>query len=242
MITPESGIFAFDCQSNNITTGPNNKGLLLYTNTWDVVGYGTNPDNSKWKLRFAKTYTVEMPAKGWTTLNLPFAVSLPEGLTASYPTDAKKYTDNGVTVNSVEMTPLNGNEIPANFPVVLQGKADNYTLTILPANEDVSTTGWKENKFKGVLLPETVNTEAMYNLELNGETFTLVEPKEGESDVKVEANSAYLPSNNVTTGITDVVAADTNADNVWFDLVGRRVLNPAKGVYVNAAGKKVLFK
>ena len=72
----------------------------------------------------------------------------------------------------------------------------------------------------------------------------------------ITANKAYLPVTNVqnaqgvmmafsfgdeVTGIDNVNAAAPAAKK-YYDLQGRRVLYPAKGIFVTEDGQKVLFK
>ena len=72
----------------------------------------------------------------------------------------------------------------------------------------------------------------------------------------IVANKAYLPVANVqgvqgvmmafsfgneVTGIDNVNAAAPAAKK-YYDLQGRRVLYPAKGIFVTEDGQKVLFK
>ena len=72
----------------------------------------------------------------------------------------------------------------------------------------------------------------------------------------IAANKAYLPVANVqnaqgvmmafsfgdeVTGIDSVNAAAPAAKK-YYDLQGRRVLYPAKGIFVTEDGQKVLFK
>ena len=73
-----------------------------------------------------------------------------------------------------------------------------------------------------------------------------------DSDRTLGSNKAYLElpttMNHVrsitiggpTTGIEDTVAESTEAEE-YYDLQGRRVMNPTKGIYVTKSGKKVLF-
>ena len=56
------------------------------------------------------------------------------------------------------------------------------------------------------------------------------------------AASFTLRFGETTTGIDSVeAAADTDTD-VYYDLSGRRVLYPTKGIYVKADGTKVFLK
>lgn len=44
------------------------------------------------------------------------------------------------------------------------------------------------------------------------------------------------------TGIQNTVAGQDEKDNIFFDLSGRRVQAPAKGIYVTGNGKKIYVK
>ena len=72
----------------------------------------------------------------------------------------------------------------------------------------------------------------------------------------IVANKAYLPQTNIqnaqgvmmafsfgdeVTGIDNVNAATATAKK-YYDLQGRRVLYPAKGIFVTEDGQKVLLK
>ena len=68
----------------------------------------------------------------------------------------------------------------------------------------------------------------------------------------IGANKAYLTYSgsqaptffafgNETTGIEMPTVEDVNADAVVYDLQGRRVVNPTKGLYI-VNGKKVVIK
>jgi len=76
----------------------------------------------------------------------------------------------------------------------------------------------------------------------------------GSSITAVPANKAYLPHDNSSaynalrlsfgevTGLDAVAAPVKDADKVYYDLQGRRILYPTHGVYVTAAGEKVFIQ
>lgn len=192
---------------------------------------------------------IEVPltiaANDYTTLCLPFNVKLPEGsaVKAYYASQAA-----GDVLKLKEITGI----IPANEGVILQNTGDAETTINLTITTDEATT-LNGNKLKGVTAKRE-GYDALSNYVLatkNGAT--------GFYKAKftaITANKAYLPVANVqnaqgvmmafsfgdeVTGIDNVNAAAPAAKK-YYDLQGRRVLYPAKGIFVTEDGQKVLFK
>ena len=100
---------------------------------------------SAWYLIPAETVSLTVGEAGYATLNLPVAVSLPEGLTA--------YTATDETQDAVVLTEVEGRTLPAGSPVIVAGAAGTYPLTLLPQNADASLDG---NGLRGTMMAETV--------------------------------------------------------------------------------------
>lgn len=100
---------------------------------------------SAWYLIPAETVSLTVGEAGYATLNLPVAVSLPEGLTA--------YTATDETQDAVVLTEVKGRTLPAGSPVIVAGAAGTYPLTLLPQNADASLDG---NGLRGTTMAETV--------------------------------------------------------------------------------------
>ena len=218
---------------------PDNAGLHLDAN-YDIVGW-TNGDASEWYLVEAATIDLTITEAGYATVNYPFAVQVPAEVTAYTGTLSK---DKAVfNLNEIE----NG-IIPANTPVILQGAADTYNLTILTDNTDKPI---ENNDLNGICLSQEINDAADAYILGNKDSevgFYLMD----KTDRTLAANKAYIelpaaanPVRSIviggpTTGIEDTVAESTEAEE-YYDLQGRRVMNPTKGIYVTKSGKKVLF-
>lgn len=99
---------------------------------------------SAWYLIPAETVSLTVGEAGYATLNLPVAVSLPEGLTA--------YTATDETQDAVVLTEV-GRTLPAGSPVIVAGAAGTYQLALLPQNADESLDG---NGLRGTTMAETV--------------------------------------------------------------------------------------
>lgn len=204
------------------------------------------------RIQKVTTYPVSISAAGYASLCLPFSVTLPEsGLTAYKVTAINRDNNNEMNLESV------GNTIPAGEPVILQGAAGNYTLTI-NADNGTKVTG---NILTGATVKRTGISEDYYALAKKtiDETETVAFFR--VSTTNMPANKAYLLKKNIpaqadnaamfmfnfdgnggeVTDINTATKAETES-NVYYDLNGRRVLYPSHGIYVKGNGQKVFIK
>lgn len=220
---------------------PNGKeydGVATWTDKKDGGNY--------WQFIKVTEVPLNIAANDYTTLCLPFNVKLP-GNSA-----VKAYYASAAAGEVLKLEEITNGIIPANEGVILhntsEAEAANINLTI--TTEEATLT---ENKLKGVTAKRE-GYDALSNYVLaakNGAT--------GFYKAKftaITANKAYLPVANVqnaqgvmmafsfgdeVTGIDNVNAA-ASAAKKYYDLQGRRVLYPAKGIFVTEDGQKVLFK
>lgn len=199
--------------------------------------------------------SVSIGTTGYATLCLPFAVSVPEGV--------KAYTASGVgesgDVKYVKLVEVPDGQIPAGTGVILQAETQPTETTSFDfgiLTTDVSAV--EDNKLTGVTLSRHgYAAEAHYGLKAgaDGEA-VLAKNAEG---VNVPSNKAVLPTSEVAatetgasvlslrpetggqTGIGGVEAAP-QGEVRFYDLGGRRVVRPTRGVYVTGDGRKVFVK
>lgn len=204
------------------------------------------------RIQKVTTYPVSISAAGYASLCLPFSVTLPEsGLTAYKVTAINRDNNNEMNLESV------GRTIPAGEPVILQGAAGNYTLTINADNGTKATN----NILTGATVKRTGISEEYYALAKKtiDETETVAFFR--VSTTNMPANKAYLLKKNIpaqavnaamfmfnfdgnggeVTDINTATKAKTES-NVYYDLNGRRVLYPSHGIYVKGNGQKVFIK
>lgn len=215
-------------QSGNITLLPNNYGA------------------SAWMVEEVTSLDVAMNTVGdetWATLYLPFSVTIPTGLTA--------YTGTQKDENTVQLTAIEGGVIPAQTGVVLKGTATTCPLTL--TNDAVAPV--EGNIFTGTCLPISVKQETLENYyvlsTLQG-VIGLYWPQEGTTELaankafieKPEAAGAagyrFVFGDNTTVGIDGVTLGQPD-NTPYYDLSGRRIAQPAKGIYIHN-GKKVFIK
>lgn len=210
---------------------------------WNEPGKGTD---HVWYIIPADNILLRISEAGYATANYPFAVRLPENLTA-YTGNVQIQTDSKVLL----LTEIQEKIIPANTPVVLAGNSGDYTLTIETEYSNSSIL----SDLKGTLLPETIEKGVtVYGLGYLDNKIGFY--KMSETDRTIGANKAYLPNSQVLQGVKGVTFSfddnngeTTNIENVtinleeeeFYDLQGHRIINPTKGIYVTKSGKKVLF-
>ena len=147
------------------------------------------------------------------------------------------------TINGSSLTLTAVTEVPANTAVILKG-ADTYSFPVIDAAAAVGANDLKVSD-------GTVTGDKIY---------VLAKPEDKEvgfylldSSKKVPAGKAYiqLPADapaldfigfgSETTGINDVRSKMADVRGDFFDLQGRKVANPTKGLYI-VNGKKVAIK
>lgn len=209
--------------------------------------YSTGSDNSSWSTEWyfeeatdyaghAVTFTESTDGKAYATLNLPFATTIPAGVTA--------YEMVNNTGSSVKLEVYKNEKevLPANTPVLLQAN-EAGKKTFAPATYKAQeTTG-----FSGTLAATAVTAANTYILAKDGDAVKFC--KLSATNNTVNANKAYFTLTaaaanalnfdfgGVATGIENAVADKANNAPI-YDLSGRRVMNAVKGGIYIQNGKK----
>ena len=186
------------------------------------------------------TTTINTTAKAGT-LCLPFAATIPEGVTA--------YTLAYTSGNEATATPVSGT-IDANTPVLLNG---NGSATFTGANvaivaDAANTEGAMTGVFEQGYVPQ--NSYVLQN-QTGGLGFYKVA---AEETITIKPFRAYLTAQNAgarlsikfvdndePTGIENLTPALYEGEGAVYDLQGRRVEKATKGLYIKN-GKKVIIK
>lgn len=228
-----------DNQIGRWSIKPENEALHLDL-SYNIVGWNSG-EASEWYLIEAPTIEAEITEAGYATVNYPFAVEIPTGISAYIGT--ANVQDKVFTLKKIE-----NSIIPANTPIVIQGDPKKYNLNILADNTENPIAG---NDLSGIYLSQEI--DAMTNAYILGNGNNGIGFYQMSSDDRtLTANKAYLELSaslsNIrsiviggpTTGIEETTDKNTNTVE-YYDLQGRRVSNPVKGIYITKNGKKVLF-
>lgn len=186
-------------------------------------------------IKLTNTKEIAISAAGWATFCSSNALDF-TGVTAL---TAYTATKDG---NVVKFNKVTG-KVPANTGLLVKGETANVPVC---ASAEAVT-----NLLVGVTAETTKDA---------GTVFVLMKGSKGigfyknTNDFTLRANSAYLPAEAVptadarafialddeTTGIADVKAVKEDAEGM-FDLQGRKIAKPTKGLYI-VNGKKVVVK
>ena len=203
----------------------------MYTFTFRANQDGTNPYFSITP-HFDKT----IGSEGYSTFSYTNNVAIPDGVDVYY---ANKATETSVSLTKV--TASNG--IPADAGVIIKGTA-GAQAQFTPQAEATTLSG---NLLSGSGAEGTDITANDFILGGTGDDFGFHQVSVAG---KLGAYKAYLPAANVPGGAAkfSIVFDETNGiatlshertDNVYYDLQGRRVMNPTKGLFI-VNGKKVI--
>lgn len=179
--------------------------------------------------------TAVVSAAGWATWNAPCAVSFPEGLNAYL----VKVNSDPAKVSLIEVS-----DVPANTPVLLEASAGTYTMDMIESST-TSTEGNLLHVSTGTNIENTMYVLAKID---NVVGFYMWDKTKGgdlpEGKIYLEMPSGgvrpFIALPGEETGISDM-NRETVTNNRYFDLQGRRVAQPTKGMYI-VNGKKVVVK
>ncbi len=174
----------------------------------------------------------------YATINLPVAVTLPDGLAAYSVSEG-----DGV----LYLTALNATTLPANTPVLLYSETGtDFDLTIVDDASSATSTG-----FDGTVAAATVTSGASYVL---GSVNSVVGFYK-YTGTEMPGFKAYYTGSAASNGFSLVFGGDADdltavdgidaeggdADAPYYDLQGRKVTSPMKGQIYIHAGKKVRY-
>lgn len=199
-----------------------------------------------WQIEKIENFNVAITAARYATVGYPFPVKVTNP-------DVKVYYATAAENGILKLTEATENIIPANEGAILYCESGQTTANMkILASTDVT---FANNK----LTATTAKREGFASLSTYG-----LSNKNGvvcfrkNVSTNVPANKAYLDAthytstsgsaqqllfsfDNVVEGIDNVVKAQ-NANKVYYDLQGRRVLYPANGIFVTENGEKVFIK
>ena len=202
----------------------------------DELGFGT--------LMFMSTdvndyaYTLTVGASGMATLVLPYETAIPDG--------AKAYTLSYISGDAAQATEIETGILPANTPVLVRAEAGQHIFT---ANTIWQSGTPVKNALTGVF-SKTVVPAGSYILTKQDDVVAF-RKADGTTNT-VDANRCYLTAEaanarltiafngDAVTGISTTLSDDdAETANRFYDLQGRRVAQPKKGLYLRD-GKKII--
>jgi len=218
------------------------------------VDYGVFRNNKDLKL--TQAYTLEVTSAGAATLVLPFASKIPSGISAYTLTHTSGLSV--VNAAAVETT------LAANTPVLINAAEGSYKFVSTATSGDMATgsdpvtsgalTGvYSDLAFTAENIASTY--PYVYILNKIGDNVCFYKAASGKKVGAYKAYKAYLTATNVPAGARLSITFDDSettalklvnsekrvVNNEYYDLQGRRVAQPTKGLYI-VNGKKVVIK
>lgn len=200
---------------------------------------------SAWRLYPVEDIEMELNSADeveyWGTGYMPFAVKA-----ANAEIYTAKRSDNVLTLTEATKG------VQATQGFIVKGTAETTTLNVLYETESVATSELATSELGGTLVGESdIETSNYYVLSYrsgDGYGVGFYHPLANE----LLANKAYLRADNIqanmlrfdfggTTTAIGAVQGEPSADAALYDLSGRRVTTPVRGIYVKG-GKKVLMR
>ena len=195
---------------------------------------------------YYNTVNLQQPADdsyAYSTVYLPFAVDVPQGVEAFTGSLSE-----GEGETTLHLSGIADGVIPARTAVVLRAATDG-SMALVPST--ATGTAVEANALQGTLdasATTPANTYALSGAFAEGIGFYPY------TATTLPAGKAYLTLTDAqavqklafsfgqgTTGIDAIEAGAADKAATWYDLSGRRVDNPTKGVYI-VNGKKVIVK
>ena len=196
--------------------------------------------------KVSESFTIS--AAGWKTYCSPSPLDLNGDITNL--TDAFIVT--GGAGGVLTKLSVKGGIVPANTGLLIKGTEGTVTIPVAAS----TSTDVSANKLVGVTANTVIEANTGYVL-MNDATYGLGFYKNSNA-FTVGANTAYLPTNfdggsarsffslfnDDVTGISDATRLNDNGKMIndnCFDLQGRRIAQPTRGLYI-VNGKKVVIK
>ena len=204
------------------------------------VNYGLYKQNKDLKL--TQAYTLAVGEAAAATLILPFE--------AKIPSTAKTYKLSYTSGSSVDATEVE-TTLAANTPVLVNAAKGNHKFVSTATSGDAATGSGTHTvgALTGVYVETTVPSTSFILAKVgdnvgfykaDGST-NKVQPKHAYLSVgTLSARELFINYDN-TTGIAEIEKMRNGENETFYDLSGRKVAQPTKGLYI-VNGKKVVIK
>lgn len=230
----------------NAYGGLNDFDILKEDNSQNAVP--CNDPGNYWQIEKVTSIPVTITAAKYATVGYPFNVKVTNP-------DVKVYYAKSAANGVMKLTEAIDRIIPANEGAILYYEGEGTTTANLDIVSETGA-GFVDNILTASTAKRTgFTTKTTYGLS----------NKDGKvcfrlnTDPYVPANKSYLLASNyssgsgsaqqllfsfdnVVEGIDNAVVDGQNANKVYYDLQGRRVMYPAHGIFVTENGEKVFIK
>ena len=233
--------------------------LLSKTNIATAVAYNETSNNTIENVDVANVNVSRAIKVGFNTVCLPFDLTANQVAAAfGAGTEVYEFSENSANPDDVTIN-FNKNvagTISANVPVLVKATAASSAQTfegvqVVAPTTDIKAIGTFTN-FIGVYAPVTV-AENDYFVGRNNEGNAYIYKSAGTTNINafrayIDAQNAqsarislFIDGEGMTTGIEGLMKEESQKAGAVYDLQGRKVANPSRGLYI-INGKKVIVK
>lgn len=225
LITRPTGKSSLVCQNK---TG-SHTGLHLAGDNTRLVPWTNEAEASLWYIEPVDEFALNI--NDFIAVNMPFAMELPEEVTAFV---AGEVETDASGIEYVKLYEYNSKAIAKCTPIILAATRGEYNIKVILKAEAAPA-----NDLKGVLKSTTVSETGVYVL--NGTDFT-------KYSLTLPANAGYYASDSNASSLkVKICDEETTINSInkaeavkFYDLKGNEVEKPSRGIYVTSEGKKVL--
>ena len=222
-----------------------------YVTRWD---FGTGTTASHWTFEAVDEIGITIGASGYASVNYDFPVKFPAGVKVY-----KKAQETATYIKLEEITAGSDGcvSLPTGNAAFVAGTAGaSITLSILLDEPDPIEGGTGVN---GTYLATTFDATSAANVYGIAKVDGVVAFYKMAANTTIKQNKGYIQSatssaprmeltfsEGATTGIESVLEDNSRRESidtsVLYDLNGRRVLYPSRGIYVTAGGQRIFLK
>lgn len=223
-----------------------------YVTTWNFQNNGRDTEASQWTFEAVDEIGITIGTSGYASVNYDFPVKFPEGVKVY-----KKAEEAATYIRLEEITPGDDDCVSlhtGNAAFVAGTEGASITLSILsdePDNIDTGVNGtYLATKF------EEDDAANIYGIAKVNDVVAFYKMRGGST---IKQNKGYIRSTSSkaprmeltfgegeTTGIESMLEDNSRRESidtsVLYDLNGRRVLYPSRGIYVTAGGQRIFLK
>lgn len=222
-----------------------------YVTSWDVP---SSSANSKWTFEAVDEIDITIGTSGYASVNYDFPVKFPAGV------KVYKKAQEAATYIQLEEIPAGSDgcvSLPTGNAAFVAGEEGaSITLSILLDEPDPIEGGTGVN---GTYLATTFDANSAANVYGIAKVNDVVAFYKMRGGTTIKQNKGYIESQTSsaprmeltfgegeTTGIESMLEDNSRRESidtsVLYDLNGRRVLYPSRGIYVTAGGQRIFLK
>lgn len=195
----------------------------------------------------------------FASFNYPFNVKFETALSTDHTTGVRAYRSTKVEKDRIKVVPIEGQIVTKETPVIIETDAPTIVKLAITSEAGQDFT---DNVWEGSLAPKVIETGTYILIpkdrEYNGNTYpagfypTTVASTINPNRIYITAAKGAKPTtggqvrsffiemeDDTTTGIDNLEVNEAGEKAEYYDLSGRRVVKPTKGVYLTTDGRKV---